>query len=124
MNDFEAQTTPFVLESGDPDFIIDDSAIAIKFGDELSIITGCSHSGIVNIVEYACKVTGINKLKMVIGGFHLKEQNRQTIKTVEYFEEKSPEILIPSHCTDLPALALFQSKFGCSLLKTGMEIHF
>ncbi len=97
----------------------DDSALAIRYNDELVVISGCAHSGIVNIVKYARQVTGLVKIKAVIGGFHLKHQNNQAWKTVEFFEENTPETLIPSHCTDLPALSLFHQKFGCVFLKTG-----
>ena len=38
------------------DFLMDDTAFAYKGKDGLVIITGCSHSGICNIVEYAKKV--------------------------------------------------------------------
>ena len=37
------------------DFVLDDTALAYKGRGGLFIITGCSHSGICNIVEYAKK---------------------------------------------------------------------
>ncbi len=118
-NDFESQTTTFVDESGDYDFVPDDSAIAVKLGDELVVITGCSHAGICNIVEYARKVSGINKVKAVVGGFHLKHNNLQTKKTIEYFKSLNIKHIHPSHCTELPALAAFHDEFKIEQLKTG-----
>src|SRR5690606_14289462 len=72
ITDFEAQSTSFVDEFGNPDFVPDDSALAIIEEDQLVIITGCSHAGVCNIIEYAKKVTGVNRIHSVIGGFHLK----------------------------------------------------
>lgn len=37
------------------DYVLDDTALAYKNKDGIYIITGCSHSGICNIIEYAKK---------------------------------------------------------------------
>jgi len=123
-NDFESQTTPFELKNGKDDFVSGDSALAAKINNELVIITGCSHSGICNICEQAKKKTGISKIQAVIGGFHLKSQNRQTLKTIKYFKQNKVKELFPSHCTDLPALALFYNEFKNQQVRTGMIFQF
>lgn len=123
-NDFENKTTSFEFADGSDDFIPDDSALAAIIDNELVIITGCSHSGICNICEHAKKVTGLNKIKAVIGGFHLKKQDKQTLKTIEYFKKNRIEKLFPSHCTALPALSLFYSTFKSEQVKTGMILRF
>nr|WP_319266450.1 MBL fold metallo-hydrolase [uncultured Draconibacterium sp.] len=123
-NDFESMTTSFEFADGSDDFIPDDSALAAIIDNELVIITGCSHSGICNICEHAKKVTGLNKIKAVIGGFHLKKQDKQTLKTIEYFKKNRIEKLFPTHCTALPALSLFYSTFKSEQVKTGMILRF
>lgn len=124
INDFEAQTTSFTDGHGHDDFIPDDSALAAVANNKLIVITGCSHAGICNIVDYAKKVTGISEVHAVLGGFHLKAQNVQTKKTIEYMKENQIKQIFPSHCTELPALALFYETFQCSHLKTGMTLEF
>jgi len=124
LNDFESQATSFEFENGEDDFITDDSALVAVLNNELVVITGCSHSGICNICEYAKKVTGISKIKAVIGGFHLKHQNRQTFETIDYFKRNQVEKLYPSHCTELPALAVFYEEFKIEQVKTGKEFYF
>ncbi len=121
-NDFEAKITPFEDENRQPDFVPDDSAIAIVENGQLIIVTGCSHSGICNIIEYAKEVTGVSKVLGVIGGFHLKHNNLQTQKTIEYLKEQDIKYLYPSHCTALPALAAFYNEFKIEQVKTGMII--
>jgi len=123
-NNFEAKSTTFVLENGEEDFISDDSALVAIQNDELIVISGCAHSGICNICEYAKKVTGISKIKTVIGGFHLKDQGEQTQKTLEYFELNQIKHLLPSHCTELPAKVLFQQQFDFPEVKTGLSFSF
>ncbi|WP_319480584.1 MBL fold metallo-hydrolase [uncultured Draconibacterium sp.] len=123
-NDFESQSTSFEFTDGSDDFIPDDSALVAIVNNELIVITGCSHSGICNICEHAKKVSKVDKIKAVIGGFHLKRQDNQTLKTVEYFKQNKVEKLLPSHCTALPALALFHSTFKTEQVKTGMVFRF
>jgi 7,8-dihydropterin-6-yl-methyl-4-(beta-D-ribofuranosyl)aminobenzene 5'-phosphate synthase len=124
LNDFESQDTSFEFENGEDDFVPDDSALVAVVNNELVVITGCSHSGICNICEQAKKVTGISKIKAVIGGFHLINQNRQTMETIEYFKNNQVEKLYPSHCTQLPALVAFYNSFGIGQVKTGMILEF
>lgn len=124
LNNFEAQSTTFVLSNGEDDFITDDSALVAQVGDQLVVISGCAHSGICNICEYAKKVSGISKIKTVIGGLHLKDQGEQTRKTLDYFNENKIETLLPSHCTELPAKTFFRQKFEFPEVKTGMSFNF
>lgn len=123
LNNFEAQITPFVDEFGNDDFVPDDSALAIIQDEKLIIISGCAHSGICNTCEYAKHVTGINTIKAVIGGFHLKFNNLQTQKTIQYFKEQNVDKLMPSHCTELPALLAFHSVFKINQVKTGQQFE-
>lgn len=86
------------------DFILDDSALAINTNDGIVIITGCSHSGICNIIEYAKKVLKINKVRMIIGGFHLQSEDSNDeilINTKEYLRKEDIGIVYPCHCTNL-----------------------
>ncbi len=124
MNDFESLTTPFEDENGNGDFVPDDSALAIVENDRLVIVTGCSHSGICNITDYAMKVTGMKKVKAILGGFHLKGDDLQTKKTIQHLKQLNIECVYPSHCTELPALADFYNEFGIRQVKTGMTFNF
>jgi 7,8-dihydropterin-6-yl-methyl-4-(beta-D-ribofuranosyl)aminobenzene 5'-phosphate synthase len=123
-NDFEAKSTTFIDDNGNEDFVPDDSAMVFILDDGIAVVTACSHSGICNITEHARKVTGIEKVKAVIGGFHLKKDNRQTRETIKYFKSLKVEKLFPSHCTELPALSVFYSEFKIDQVKTGMQFHF
>ncbi|HUX55381.1 MAG TPA: MBL fold metallo-hydrolase [Bacteroidales bacterium] len=121
---FESRTTSFIFEDGMPDYVMDDSAITLILPEGLFVVTGCGHSGIVNTLEYAKKVTGINRLYGIMGGFHLKEINHQTKETIRYIKENKLKHVLPSHCTDLPALSAFYESFGMALVKTGNIYNF
>jgi 7,8-dihydropterin-6-yl-methyl-4-(beta-D-ribofuranosyl)aminobenzene 5'-phosphate synthase len=122
--EFESRTTPFVFNDGTPDFVMDDSALALKCPEGLVVVTGCGHSGIVNTLEYAKMVTGENRIFGIIGGFHLKENNKQTQETINYLKENAVKHIYPSHCTALPALAEFFRHFKIREVKTGDVISF
>jgi 7,8-dihydropterin-6-yl-methyl-4-(beta-D-ribofuranosyl)aminobenzene 5'-phosphate synthase len=121
-NDFEAQVTAFYFVNNSeklPDYILDDSALAIDTPEGLVIVSGCSHAGICNIVEYARRVTGQDRVHTVLGGFHLLADPVQLEKTIAYFKANPVEHLYPMHCTDLPALARFHQEFGIRKLCAG-----
>jgi len=124
LNSFEAKTTSFEDEKGLEDFTPDDSGLAFVEKGELVVVSGCAHSGICNMVEYARKVTGIRAVKAVIGGFHLKDDGPLTAAVIDYFRPFENLSLYPSHCTGPAALAAFGRVFLISPVKTGMVFDF
>ncbi len=122
--DFESKRTDFFLSNGKEDFIMDDSALVATINNEIVVISGCAHSGICNICEHAKKVSGVSKIKAVIGGFHLKDAGEQTKKTSEYFSDNKIKLLFPAHCTQAPAKDYFRQHFQFPDVKTGMILEF
>lgn len=121
-NDFEAKQTSFTyFDQGQahPDFLPDDTAIAVKTTKGLAIITGCSHAGICNIVEHARQVCKEPHVHLVLGGFHLLGNSLQLDRTIACFRENRVDRLCPMHCTDLHALARFYHEFQISKLCAG-----
>ena len=87
-----------------PDNLIDDTGIAIKTKRGVFVITGCSHSGVCNIIEQAKKVFKVDNVYSVIGGFHLlKSKDKRVENTAEYLKESVNGVCYPCHCTDLNA---------------------
>ena len=88
------------VETWDP--IEEDTGIAINLkGRGLVILTGCAHSGIVNTVNYARTVTGVNPVHVIMGGFHLAGPAFEPIveKTIEELKKINPAYIVPTHCT-------------------------
>jgi 7,8-dihydropterin-6-yl-methyl-4-(beta-D-ribofuranosyl)aminobenzene 5'-phosphate synthase len=106
-NDFEAkEPMEKVLRNGkyEDDYVIEDSALVYKSNTGFSIITGCSHSGICNIVEYSQKLLKITKIESIIGGFHLIDTLKAKMdKIIEYLQQLDIEKIYPCHCTDFNA---------------------
>ena len=89
--------------SWEPDpLILDDQAlIAHVAGRGLVVLTGCGHAGIINICRYAQRLTGVEKLHAVIGGFHLAGPLFEPVigDTVRALEQLAPDVIVPAHCT-------------------------
>ncbi|MCH8950031.1 MAG: MBL fold metallo-hydrolase, partial [Chloroflexi bacterium] len=82
--------------------ILDDQAVVLHVRDKgLVVMTGCGHAGIVNIVRYAKKLTGVDEVYAVIGGFHLGGPLFEPIipATCEALAALAPEVVVPAHCT-------------------------
>jgi 7,8-dihydropterin-6-yl-methyl-4-(beta-D-ribofuranosyl)aminobenzene 5'-phosphate synthase len=58
-----------------------EEALAIKTGKGLIILVGCSHPGVVNIVEQAMRDIGV-KPYIVLGGFHMGGSSPQDAQKV------------------------------------------
>jgi 7,8-dihydropterin-6-yl-methyl-4-(beta-D-ribofuranosyl)aminobenzene 5'-phosphate synthase len=93
------------LRDGDwlPDpLILDDQALVVNLrGRGLVVITGCGHSGIINTLRHARKLTGVERVYAVLGGFHLATSPLDSViwPTVEALAEFAPEVIVPAHCT-------------------------
>ena len=96
------------------DTIADDQSIAIVLrGNRLVVISGCAHSGIVNTVRYCKKLTGIENVHSVIGGFHLTGPAFEPIidDTIGELKKMCPEVVVPMHCTGWEATKRFSEEF-------------
>ena len=79
----------------------DEISIYINVKDKgLVVITGCGHTGIVNTIKHGQKLTGINKIYAIIGGFHKEWEKTEDIEeSVRIIEGLNPEITCGMHCT-------------------------
>jgi 7,8-dihydropterin-6-yl-methyl-4-(beta-D-ribofuranosyl)aminobenzene 5'-phosphate synthase len=105
------------------DVMMDDQALIINLSTKgLVVVTGCAHSGIINIINHAQKVTAVNRIYAVIGGFHLIRSNDKAIQaTVDEMVKLGPKIIRPCHCTGLKAINRLINAFGenCDPIRTG-----
>ena len=90
-------------DSWEPDpLIMDDQCAIINVKDQgLVIVTGCGHSGIINTIWNAQRITGIDKIYTVIGGFHLSGAAFEPVipETISALKQINPRYVMPGHCT-------------------------
>lgn len=124
INDFESKTTPFIHTDGSPDFMPDDSGVVLVTPSGLVILSGCAHAGIVNMVNYAVLVTGEHRVRAVLGGFHLKEDDELTRRTIAALKEMNVETVYPSHCTAPVARDVFRRIWEFQEITSGSVVYF
>ncbi len=102
------QHQAFVNGSWQPDpLIVDDRAIVINVkGKGLVILSGCAHAGIINTINYAKQISGVETVYAVMGGFHLagKSFEAKIEATVAELIKINPVLIVPSHCTGWRAM--------------------
>ena len=96
------------------DPISDDQALVVHLkGKGLVVIAGCSHAGIINTILYAQKITGIQEVLAVVGGFHLSGPYFEKIiqETIAELKKIGPRFLSPMHCTGWTAIHKMSQAF-------------
>ncbi|NQT26750.1 MBL fold metallo-hydrolase [candidate division KSB1 bacterium] len=91
----------------------------------LTVITGCSHPGILTIVQKVKEKFPNEVIHLVLGGFHLMDKEPQTIKLiVKSMKELGVENVGPTHCTGDVAKSIFREMFGKQVfdIQAGKEI--
>ena len=113
VTEYEKGSPYLLIERGGklvPDNFIGEYAVVLNLkGKGLIVLVGCAHPGIVNIVKHAQKVTGIDKVHAVIGGFHLTGAKPELVqRTVADIKAINPDYIVPTHCTGYDAITVFQ----------------
>lgn len=124
-NDFEIRKPigkQIVGMISEDDYLRDDSALAYKTASGIYLITGCSHSGVCNIIEYAKEVCAEERVLGIIGGFHLFEVTEQVYKTIDYLKRQQLKELYPCHCTSFSVKAEIHKAAPVKEVGVGMEI--
>jgi 7,8-dihydropterin-6-yl-methyl-4-(beta-D-ribofuranosyl)aminobenzene 5'-phosphate synthase len=110
----------------DPLILDDQALVANVRGRGLVVLTGCGHSGIVNILRYVRKLTGEDRIHAVIGGFHLSGPLFEKIvaPTCDALADFSPDYLVPSHCTGWRATHAIAARFPEAFIQNSVGTRF
>jgi 7,8-dihydropterin-6-yl-methyl-4-(beta-D-ribofuranosyl)aminobenzene 5'-phosphate synthase len=120
LNNFENQHP-----IGKDDFVQDDSALVWRSKKGLVIITGCSHAGICNIIERAKAVCGDERVRDIIGGFHLLHPSAEQLEgTVACLMKEKLENVYASHCTDLKSKIALAKHVNIKEVGVGLILNY
>lgn len=107
---------PYLVVPGEegwvPDPFTDDISLAVQGKHGLSVILGCSHAGVVNVLQEISNRFNTRDFYCVLGGMHLG------VRSQEYNEKIISELTRrfkvqkwrPCHCSGLHALVSFAQK--------------
>ncbi len=105
--------------------------LVIEECDGYVVFTGCSHSGIINMLEKSDEVVGEYKIKAVFGGFHLHNPINNKSSKAEYIDDlsinlnKRETVFYTGHCTGKDNFDLIKGRLGDKLkhMNTGLQFQ-
>ncbi|MEG2233490.1 MAG: MBL fold metallo-hydrolase [Oscillospiraceae bacterium] len=124
--DFEQiDKTNYILSNNNwvIDSYADEQVLIVNTCTGLVVLTGCAHTGICNICEYACKLFQ-KPVRAIIGGTHLVAfDEERTARTLDYLKHRDIETIAACHCTGEKAILEFQ-RAGYSAAQCGYSMEF
>lgn len=112
----------------EPDpLILDDQALVVNLrGRGLMVLTGCGHAGAVNIARHAMRLTGVDELHAMVGGFHLNGPAFAPVigPTIHAFQHMAPDVIVPAHCTGWTAQHRFATEMEDAFIPNSVGSSF
>jgi 7,8-dihydropterin-6-yl-methyl-4-(beta-D-ribofuranosyl)aminobenzene 5'-phosphate synthase len=110
----------------DPLILDDQALVASVRGRGLVVLTGCGHSGIVNIVRYVRSLTREDRVHAVLGGFHLSGRVFEPVigPTCDALGTFSPDFLVPAHCTGWAATHALAARFPDAFIQNSVGTRY
>jgi 7,8-dihydropterin-6-yl-methyl-4-(beta-D-ribofuranosyl)aminobenzene 5'-phosphate synthase len=111
----------------DDSLVLDDQALVVHVQDKgLVVITGCGHAGVVNTVSYAQRLTGVDKVYAIIGGFHLNGPVFEPLipRVCAAFKSFAPDVIVPTHCTGWTAIHALARAFPDAFVPNSVGTQF
>jgi len=102
---------------GQPDpLILDERYVAAEVaGRGVTVLSACSHAGVVNACLSACAAFAPAPIDLVLGGYHLsgKAMEKRIAATVRDLKERvQPNVVAPGHCTGWRAKSALAATFA------------
>ena len=98
------------------DDFTDELTVALRSEDGLVVMTGCSHRGVVNIIDQVKAYCPNCPIAALIGGFHLfdeKESQESLERVVSELVAEIPDAhVLAGHCTETRAADMLSDAFG------------
>jgi 7,8-dihydropterin-6-yl-methyl-4-(beta-D-ribofuranosyl)aminobenzene 5'-phosphate synthase len=130
---YEAHSNQNLLRREEGQLVLDtfshEQNLVINQGGKNVLISGCSHRGIINIIEQAIQLAGA-PMDAVIGGFHLSTPSNGTTEPDETIEAIAKALLawptryFTCHCTGLEAYEKLRILMGDQIryIQAGAEL--
>ena len=114
----------------EPDvWVWDDQAVVCHIkGKGLLVLSSCSHSGIINVLLHARRITGIEQVYGLVGGMHLTGGLMEPLipRTLAELATIAPSVVVPGHCTGWKATHELSRQMPGAYIQSsvGTRLHF
>ena len=118
---FEPLPANMLSADGAQDQFSDEQVLIIR-DNGLHIFAGCSHPGVVGMLEQIQLRFPSEKIVSVVAGMHSRNCAVERLeRTINWFEKQNIANVLPLHCTGFSECTLFKLKLGecCELLHCG-----
>lgn len=108
------------------DAYMPEQSLILKTANGISVLTGCAHPGIIQIIKKIQSHFSVQSNYAVIGGFHLGYESEEFVDlVVDEFKKTGVRKVGPMHCTGDEAKEMFRKAFGGQLmsLAVGQEAY-
>ena len=113
-----------------PDRFLHEQSLVVEEGGRRTLVSGCSHGGILNIMDAAEELAG-GPLDAVVAGFHLMDPSGGTVEDAALTRALATELAsrraryLTFHCTGTDAFALLRDALGerVSYLHVGSRVE-
>lgn len=83
-----------------PDNIIDEQCLWLRKGNEIHIISGCCHAGLINTIQWTIEKNPTEEIASFAGGLHLSNASPERVNaSIAALRKFSLKTLYPAHCT-------------------------
>lgn len=107
------EVVPGIYSTGPVDGLPPEQSLLIETSQGLVMLVGCSHPGLVKLVETARSQRKQDSIRLLLGGYHLLRAPPNEIKTtIEKLQELNVTTVVPAHCSGDLAKELFQTAYG------------
>lgn len=117
----------------EPDDFSHEMMVVVREGGGLVVLSGCSHRGVLNVLEAAERRHPGEPVRALLGGFHLVdpspgregEPEREIVRIGRLLRDREGLRVWTGHCTGPRAFAILQRELGdrMGLLSTGTVIE-
>ena len=99
---------------------VEEQSLIIDTSEGLIIITGCAHSGIVEIAQQS-QTLFKKKILLLMGGFHLMDaEDEQINQVISQLKKMDITYVFPTHCTGDRAKELFKHAYHSYYIEGGL----
>ena len=108
----------------EPDYMVwDDQGVIVEVaGKGLVVMSSCSHSGVINVLRNARRLTGVDKLHAFVGGCHLSGAIMEPVipRTMEEMSALRFDYIVPGHCTGWKATHDLARRFPSAFIQSSV----
>jgi len=107
------ELTAGVFSTGIVEGLPSEQSLVIETSLGPVMLVGCSHPGIVKLVQTVQEQRQKDSIRYLLGGFHLLRTDPQVIKqTINQLQNLNVQAVSPAHCSGDLATEMFQTLYG------------